>query len=98
MRAPAPIPDLGARIRAQIARLGLPDLSHLALPDAALPGRPTVELPVLGEVASWKLVAAGLLLLALLFLRSLLQGASIRAERRRRFEAFDRDYFGEELG
>lgn len=95
--APAPAPELGTRLRAQIARLALPDLSHLRLPALSIPGRPTVDLPVLGEVASGNLVAAGLLLLALLFLRSLLRDSSLRAERRRRFEAFDRGYFGDEL-
>lgn len=91
--APEPTPELGERLRARLAHMGL---GHFRLHDLAIPGRPTLTVPLLGEVASEKVVAAGLLLLALLFLRSLLRSSSLRAERRRRFEAFDRDYFGHE--
>lgn len=92
----APAPDLGERLRHELARLGLGPLSRLSLHDLSIPGRPTLNVPLLGEVASEKVVAAGLLLLLLWFLRSLLHGSSVRAERRRRFEAYDRDYFGHE--
>ncbi len=90
---PTSAPDLGQRIRHRLARLGL---SHPSLHELAIPGHPTLNVPLLGEVASEKVVAAGLLLLVLWFLRSLLHGSSVRAERRRRFEAYDRDYFGHE--
>ena len=94
---PEPAPGLGARIRAGLAHLGLPELPRPKLGDLAIPGRPTLDVPLLGETPSQDVVAAGLLILALLFLRSLLQGSSARAERRRRFAAFERGDFGEEL-
>jgi hypothetical protein len=94
---PEPVPSLGARIRAGLERLGLPELARLKLHDLAIPGRPTLDVPLLGQTPSQNVVAAGLLILALLFLRSLLQGSSIRAERRRRFAAFERGDFGEEF-
>lgn len=80
-------PPLGERLRA--------DLSQLRLHDLAIPGRPTLEVPGLGDVPSEDVVAGGLALLALLFLRALLRDAGDRALRRRRIEAFEGGYYGD---
>ncbi len=74
---PAPAPDLRAKL---LTRL---DPRRFKLHDLAIPGRPTLVVPMLGPVASEKVVAAGLVLLALLMLRALFRGP------RRRFEDFE---------
>ena len=97
--APAPAPaaapagDLGNRMRADLGKLGVPDPSDFRLRDLAIPGYPTLDVPLLGEVPSEKVVAAGLILLAFLFVQSLLRGAGVRAERRRRLAELEDGYF-----
>jgi hypothetical protein len=93
--APAPQPELGQRLRTALGHLRASDLAGLRLRDLAIPGRPTLDLPVLGEVPSEDVVAGGLALLLLMFLRSLVRGAEARTQRRRRFEAFEDGYFGD---
>ena len=108
--APAPAP-----IQAPDARplqLKLPDLSHLRLGAVTLPnlsgwrlrnlaiaGHPTLGVPGLGQVASYKVVAAGIVALVLLLLLAIVRSANARrerAERRRRFHSFEASSFGDE--
>jgi hypothetical protein len=70
------------------------DLGHLSWSDLAIPGHPTVAVPGLGDVASGKLVAAGLLLLVLLIFRELLHRPFERAERRRALDELEAARFG----
>jgi hypothetical protein len=92
--APAP-PELGQRLRAAIRNLRPSGLSGLRLHDLAIPGRPMLQVPGLGEVPSQDVVAGGLALLLLMFLRSLIRGAGERSQRRRRIEAFESGYYGD---
>ncbi len=108
--APAPAP-----IQAPDARplqLKLPDLSHLRLGgvtppnlsgwrlrNLAIAGHPTLGVPGLGQVASYKVVAAGIVALVLLLLLAIVRSANARrerAERRRRFHSFEASSFGDE--
>jgi hypothetical protein len=84
--APAPEPDEG---------ITLPDLSNLSWNTLAIPGHPTVQVPGLGEVASGKVVGAGLLLLILLFLRELLHRPIERRQRRRAVRELEAARFGD---
>jgi len=74
----------------------LPSLSmpRLSLKALALPGKPVVDLPVVGKTASEKVVGAGIALLALLAVLGMARSASAgraRAERRRKFRTMQ-DY------
>ena len=108
--APAPAP-----IQAPVSKplqVRLPDISgfklgHIALPNLSgwplrslgIPGHPTVGVPGLGPVASYKVVAIAVLVLALILLLSILRSANARrerAERRRRFHSFEGSHFGDE--
>ena len=91
----APALDLGSRVRADLGKLGVADPSRFNLRDLAIPGYPTLDVPLLGEVPSEKVVAAGLILLAFLFVQSLLRGAGARAERRRRLAEIEDAYFSQ---
>ncbi len=96
--APAQVklPDLG---RLHLGGLKLPDLAHFRLHDLAVPGHPTLAVPGLGEVASEKAVAAGLVALILILLIAIMRSASARrerAERRRRFHQFEAAQFSDE--
>ena len=92
---PAPAPDLGARMRADLGKLGVRVPSRLNPHDLAIPGHPTVDVPLIGDVPSWKVVAIGLILLALLFIQSLLRGAGGQVERRRRMAEIEDGYFSQ---
>jgi hypothetical protein len=108
--APAPIqapestsPRLNLKLpdfsHVKLGGVRLPDLSRLHLRDLAIPGHPTLNLPVLGRVASYKVVAAGILALILILLASIMRNARARrerAERRRRFHSFEANHFGDE--
>ena len=108
--APAPTPIQAPA--SQPLQLKLPDLSHIRLnsirpPDLSrlqlrglgVPGHPTVTVPGLGPIASYKVVAAGIVVLVLLLLLAILRSASARrerAERRRRFHSFEASSLGDE--
>ena len=82
-----------------LSRFGLPDLSRFRLRDLAIPGHPTVGVPGLGQVASYRVTAAGLFALVVLLLAAIVRSASARrerAERRRRFHSFETADFGDE--
>ena len=88
--APAAQPDLRTWLLGQLdlRRFGL---ARLNLHDLAIPGHPTVDVPVIGEAPSENVVAAGLALLALMLLRSLFAGP-----RRRRTHDFEMARYGQE--
>ncbi|HEY5410942.1 MAG TPA: hypothetical protein VIJ94_09480, partial [Caulobacteraceae bacterium] len=106
--APAPAPvaapglgrlSFGAWRVPDLSRFGLPDLSRLRLRDLTIPGRPTLGVPGLGQVPSYRVVAAGLFALIVILLAAIARGASARrerAERRRRFHSFETADFGDE--
>ena len=108
--APAPIqapqstsPHLNLKLpdfsHIRLGGVRLPDLSRLHLRDLAIPGHPTVSVPLLGRVASYKVVAAAILALIVILLASIMRNARARrerAERRRRFHSFEANHFGDE--
>jgi hypothetical protein len=102
--APAAAPGadhigFGALRLPDFSRFGLPDLSRFRLRDLAIPGHPTVAAPGLGQVASYKVVAAGLFALIVILLAAIMRSASARrerAEQRRRFHSFEAANFGDE--
>jgi hypothetical protein len=90
------LPDL-SHIR--LGRIRLPDLSGLHLRALGIPGHPTVGVPGLGQVASYKLVALAIVALILILLSAIMRSARARrewAERRRRFHSFEANHFGDE--
>ena len=90
------LPDLG---HLDFGALRLPDLSRLHLQALAIPGHPTLAIPGLGQVASYKVVALGALALIVILLISIMRSANARrerAERRRRFHSFEANHFGDE--
>ena len=90
------LPDL-SHIR--LGAIRPPDLSRLQLRGLSIPGHPTVAVPGLGQVPSYKVVAAGIVALVLLLLIAVLRSASARrerAERRRRFHSFEASHLGDE--
>ena len=90
------LPDL-SHIR--LGAVKLPDLSGWRLRSLALAGHPTLGVPGLGQVPSYKVVAAGIVALVLLLLIAIVRSASARrerAERRRRFHSFEASSFGDE--
>ena len=91
--AAAPTPDLSTRLRADLGKVRLPNPSRLRLHDLAIPGRPTLNVPGLGEVASEKVVAGGLLVALFLLIRALMRGSGDRAQRRRSLASLDDPYF-----
>ena len=83
----------------KLGHIRLPSLAGWRLRNLGIPGHPTVGVPGLGPVASYKVVAIGLLALALILLLSILRSANARrerAERRRRFHSFEGSHFGDE--
>ncbi len=82
-------------MRADLGKLGVRVPSRLNPHDLAIPGHPTVDVPLIGEVPSWKVVAIGLILLAFLFIQSLLRGAGGQVERRRRMAEIEDGYFSQ---
>ena len=93
VEAPVPSPDLSTRLRADLGKVRLPDPSRLRLHDLAIPGRPTLDVPGLGEVASERVVAGGLLVVLFLLIKALLRGSADRAQRRRSLASLDDPYF-----
>ena len=90
------LPDLSGL---KLGQFRLPTLAGWKLRNLGVPGHPTLSVPGLGPVASYKVVAIGLLALALILLLSILRSANARrerAERRRRFHSFEASHFGEE--
>ena len=90
------LPDLS---HFRLGAIRPPDLSHLQLRGLGIPGHPTVAVPGLGQVPSYKVVAAGVVALVLLLLIAILRSASSRrerAERRRRFHSFEASHLGDE--
>ena len=88
-------PDLGSRMREDLRKFGLPEPSQFSLHDLAIPGHPTLDVPLIGETPSEKVVAVGLIVLAFLFIQSLLRGAGVRAQRRRRLAELEDGYFSQ---
>ena len=82
-------------MRADLGKLGVRLPSRLNPRALAIPGHPTVEVPMIGPVPSWKVVSIGLILLALLFVQSLLRGAGARRDRRRRVAEIEDTYFSQ---
>ena len=90
------LPDLG---HVKLGAVRLPDLSGLHLRDLAIPGHPTVGVPGLGQVASYKVVAVAILALLVILLISISRSATARrerAERRRRFHSFEANQLSDE--
>ncbi len=90
------LPDLS---RIKLGQVRMPDLSGLRLRALGIPGHPTVNVPGLGQVASYKLVALGIVLLVLILLGLIMRSARARrerAERRRRFHSFEANHFSDE--
>jgi hypothetical protein len=90
------LPDLS---HIKLGSVHLPDLSRFHLRDLAVPGHPTVGVPGLGQVASYKVVAIAIVVLILILLMAISRSATARrerAERRRRFRSFEANHFGDE--
>ncbi len=90
------LPDLG---HLNLGALKAPSLSSLHLQSLSIPGHPMLAIPGLGQVASYKVVAVGILALILILLISIMRSANARrerAERRRRFHSFEANHFGDE--
>ncbi len=90
------LPDLS---QIKLGSLHLPDLSRLHLRDLGIPGHPTVGVPGLGQVASYKVVATAIVVLILILLLAISRSATARrerAERRRRFHSFEANHYGDE--
>ena len=90
------LPDLS---HIKLGSVHLPDLSGFHLRDLAIPGHPTVGVPGLGQVASYKVVASAIVVLILVLLLAISRSATARrerAERRRRFHSFEANHYGDE--
>ena len=101
---PAAAPAAAPAPTAASGGLKLPGFGHgggFGLHDLAIPGHPTIAVPGLGQVASEKVVAAGILALILILLIAIIRSGSARrerAERRRRFHSFESSDFGDGHG